>query len=57
MKTKDIYLQIRDYIDSQNILDSLENFLGEDELMEFCDYLKEEYDLDLSENNEYFEEY
>ena len=57
MKTKDIYLQIRDYIDSQNILDSLENFLGEDDLMEFCDYLKEEYDLDLSENNEYFEEF
>lgn len=57
MKAKDIYLQIRDYIDSQNILDSLEIFLGEDELMEFCDYLKEEYDLDLSENNEYFEEF
>lgn len=57
MKGKDTYLQIRDYIDSQNILDSLEIFLGEDELMEFCDYLKEEYDLDLSEDNEYFEEY
>lgn len=50
MKVYDRFQQLRDYIDSQNICDSLADFLSEDELGEFCDKLEEEYDIEYDDN-------
>ena len=50
MTTTEKFQRIRDYIDSQNILDSLVDFLSEDELKEFCDQLEEEYDIEYEDN-------
>ena len=56
MQAKDIFSQIKDYIDAQNILDELEKFLDDDELLEFCNYLKDEYNIELYNDNEFFNE-
>lgn len=56
MKAKDIFSQIKDYIDAQNILDELEKFLDDDELLEFCNYLKDEYNIELYNDTEFFDE-
>lgn len=56
MKARDIFSQIKDYIDAQNILDELEKFLDDDELLEFCNYLKDEYNIELYNDTEYFDE-
>ena len=56
MKARDIFSQIKDYIDEQNILDELEKFLDDDELLEFCNYLKDEYNIELYNDTEYFDE-
>ena len=50
------FQRIRDYIDSQNICDSLADFLDEDILKDFCEYLEEEYNVEYDEymNNEEF---
>ena len=56
MKARDIFSQIKDYIDAQNILDELEKFLDDDELLEFSNYLKDEYNIELYNDTEYFDE-
>ena len=56
MKARDIFSQIKDYIDAQNILDELEKFLDNDELLEFCNYLKDEYNIELYNDTEFFDE-
>ena len=56
MKARDIFSQIKDYIDAQNILDELEKFLDDDELLEFCNYLKDEYNIELYNDTEFFGE-
>ena len=56
MQARDIFSQIKDYIDAQNILDELEKFLDDDELLEFCNYLKDEYNIELYNDNEFFNE-
>lgn len=56
MQAKDIFSQIKDYIDAQNILDELEKFLDNDELLEFCNYLKDEYNIELYNDTEFFDE-
>ena len=56
MQAKDIFSQIKDYIDAQNILDELEKFLDDDELLEFCNYLKDEYNIELYNDTEFFDE-
>ena len=56
MQARDIFSQIKDYIDAQNILDELEKFLDNDELLEFCNYLKDEYNIDLYNDTEFFDE-
>lgn len=56
MKARDIFSQIKDYIDAQNILDELEKFLDDDELLEFCNYLKDEYNIELYNDTEFFDE-
>ena len=56
MKINDIFLKIRDYIEGDVILDELIDSLGEDELNEFCDYLEEKYDIDMSGDMDVFYE-
>lgn len=56
MQARDIFSQIKDYIDAQNILDELEKFLDNDELLEFCNYLKDEYNIELYNDTEFFDE-
>lgn len=56
MSGKDIFYKIRDYVDAQNILDELDKFLSDEELIEFCDFLKDEYDLDMSDDEYYDDE-
>lgn len=56
MQARDIFSQIKDYIDAQNILDELEKFLDNDELLEFCNYLKDEYNIDIYNDTEFFDE-
>ena len=56
MQARDIFSQIKDYIDAQNILDELEKFLDDDELLEFCNYLKDEYNIELYDDTEFFGE-
>ena len=56
MKINDIFLKIRDYIEGDVILDELIDFLGEDELNEFCDYLEEKYDINMSGDMDVFYE-
>ena len=53
MQARDIFSQIKDYIDAQNILDELEKFLDNDELLEFCNYLKDEYNIELYNDTEF----
>ena len=48
MKINDLFLKVRDYIEGDLILDELINFMGDEELGEFCDYLQEKYDIDMS---------
>ena len=56
MQARDIFSQIKDYIDAQNILDELEKFLDDDELLEFCNHLKDEYNIELYNDTEFFDE-
>ena len=56
MQARDIFSQIKDYIDAQNILDELEKFLDNDELLDFCNYLKDEYNIELYNDTEFFDE-
>ena len=45
----DKFQRIRDYIDSQNIVDHIVSFLSEDELLEFCNYLEDEYEIEYED--------
>jgi len=55
MNIYDRFQQIREEIDSQNILDSLIDFLSDDDLKEFCDYLEDEFNIEY--NNDEYEEF
>lgn len=55
MTAQDRFVKICDFISAQNIVDEVSRFLGEDDLHEFCDYLKEEYDIDIED--EFTDEY
>jgi len=46
MKAIERFQRIRDYVDSQNICDEIADFLGDDELEEFCSILEENYDIE-----------
>lgn len=57
MKTNDLFLRIRDYIEGDVILDELQNFMLDDEFADFCEHLREKYDIDLSEDmDEYYDD-
>ncbi len=51
MNSIDRFQKIRDYIDSQNICDMVSEYLSEDDLKEFCDYLEEEFDIEYDDED------
>lgn len=55
MNTYDRFQYLREEIDSQNILDTLIDFLSDDDLKEFCDYLEDEFNVEY--NNDEYEEF
>lgn len=57
MNIKDSFMKIRDYIEAENIVDELEKFLIDEELKEFCDYLIERYNIDMSDDmNDFYDD-
>ena len=51
MNSIDRFQKIRDYIDSQNICDMVSEYLSEDDLKEFCDYLEEEFNIEYDDED------
>lgn len=56
MKASEKFQRIRDYIDSQNILDYLMDFLSDDELNELCEGLEDEFEISYDEFDNYSED-
>ena len=54
MNIYDKFQRVREYVDSQNILDALTDFLSDDDLKEFCSYLEDEFNIEY-DNDEYDE--
>lgn len=57
MQIKDLINKIKDYIDAENILDYIVDYISDDELKEICDNIIDEYNIDISESSFYEEEY
>lgn len=57
MNPIDRFQKIRDYIDSQNICDIISEYLSEDDLQDFCDYLEEEFDIEYDDDYSNYGEY
>ena len=55
MNTYDRFQRLREDIDSQNILDSLMDFLSDNDMEEFCNYLEDEFDIEYDNDN--YDEY
>lgn len=55
VKAKERYLKICDYITPADIISKLDSFMCEEDLHDFCDFLIEEFDIDIEED--YEEEY
>ena len=55
MNAYDRFQRIREDIDSQNILDTLIDFLSEDDINEFCNYLEDEFNIEYDNDN--YDEY
>ena len=51
MNTYDRFQRLMEDIDSQNILDSLIDFLSDNDLEEFCNYLEDEFDIKYDNDN------
>jgi len=51
MNTFDRFQRLREDIDSQNILDTLIDFLSDNDLEEFCNYLEDEFNISYDNNN------
>jgi len=50
MNIYDRFQYLREEIDSQNILDTLTDFLSDDDLKEFCNYLEDEFNIEYNED-------
>lgn len=57
MRPKEKFQIIRDYVDSQNILDFLMDYLSESELKTLCEELEEEFDIEYEEFNDFMEDF
>ena len=57
MNPIDRFQKIRDYIDSQNICDMISEYLSENDLQDFCDYLEEEFDIEYDDDYSNYGEY
>ena len=57
MNPIDRFQKIRDYIDSQNICDMISEYLSENDLQDFCNYLEEEFDIEYDDDYSNYEEY
>ena len=57
MNPIDRFQKIRDYIDSQKICDMISEYLSEDDLQNFCDYLEEEFDIEYDDDYSNYGEY
>lgn len=57
MNPIDRFQKIRDYVDSQNICDMISEYLSENDLQDFCDYLEEEFDIEYDDYSDYDGEY
>lgn len=57
MNPIDRFQKIRDYIDSQNICDMISEYLSEDDLQDFCNYLEEEFDIEYDDDYSNYGEY
>ena len=50
MTIKDKFQYIRDYIDSENICDMIQEFLEDEQLIKFCEFLEDEFDIEYDNN-------
>lgn len=57
MNPIDRFQKIRDYVDSQNICDMISEYLSEDDLQDFCNYLEEEFDIEYDDDYSNYGEY
>ena len=57
MRPKEKFQIIRDYVDSQNILDFLMDYLSESELKTLCEELEEEFDIEYEAFNDFMEDF
>ena len=55
VNVKDRFERIQDYVSASDITSKLHAFLGDEDLFDFCDYLVEEFGIDIDED-EYFDE-
>lgn len=52
-----IFTKLRDYVESNKLLDDISSLLSEDDLYDICDFIKDKYEIDLSdEEDEYYNE-
>lgn len=54
VNAKDRFLRIKDFITANEIVSVIDSFLCDDDLHELCDYLIDEYDIDIEEDTDDF---
>ena len=57
MSAKEKFQRICDYVDSQNILDFLIDYLSESELNELFEKLEEEFNIEYDDFNDFIEDF
>lgn len=54
VNAKDRFLRIKDFISAGEIVSVIDVFLCDEDLHELCDYLIDEYDIDIEEDTDSF---
>lgn len=57
MNPIDRFQKIRDYIDSQNICDHIQEYFSEDDLEGFCSFLEEEFEIEYDDDYSEYDDY